>query len=81
MCARDLNGWVGDRLRLGITGGFGVLGENNNGRRVIDFCAVRGLCFGNTHIEHRSLKKYTSLARGHDGMEVMSMIDLVLVKS
>ena len=34
----DLNGWAGDRLREGITGGFGVPGENN-GRRVIDFCA------------------------------------------
>ena len=27
-----------DGLRVGITGGFGVLGENYNGSRVIDFC-------------------------------------------
>ena len=30
-------------MRSGITGGFGVPGENNNGREVIDFCAEKGL--------------------------------------
>ena len=43
-----LDGWVGDRLRVGITGGFGVPGENDNDRRVIDFCAERGLSVSNT---------------------------------
>ena len=43
----DLNGWIGDRTRAGITGAFGVPGENNNGRRVVEFCAERGLCLGN----------------------------------
>ena len=38
---RDLNGWVGDRLREGMNGGFEVPEENDNGRRVIDFCAGR----------------------------------------
>ena len=31
-----------DRLRAGITGEFGVPGENDNRRRVIDICAERG---------------------------------------
>ena len=31
----DVNGWIGDRTRAGITGAFGVLGENDNGRRVL----------------------------------------------
>ena len=39
----DLNGWTGDRLRAGITGAFGVPGENKNGRKVVEFCAERGL--------------------------------------
>ena len=39
----DLNGWIG----AGITGAFGVPGENNNGRRVVEFCEKRGLCVGN----------------------------------
>ena len=30
----DLNGWIGDRTRASISGAFGVLGENDNGRRV-----------------------------------------------
>ena len=37
----DLNGWIGDRMRAGITGAFGVPGENNNVRRVVEFL---GLC-------------------------------------
>ena len=37
----NLNGWIGDRMRAGITGGFGVPGENDNGRRVVEFCAER----------------------------------------
>ena len=44
----DLNGWIGDQKRDGITGGFGVEGENENGRRVIDFCAEKGMCVSNT---------------------------------
>ena len=26
----DLNGWIADRVRAGITGAFGVPGENEN---------------------------------------------------
>ena len=43
----DLNGWIRDRTRAGITGAFGVPGENDSGRRVVEFCAKRGLCVGN----------------------------------
>ena len=34
----------------------------------------------NTYFEHKSLHKYTRVAKGQDGVEVKSMIDLVLVK-
>ena len=54
----------------GIIGGFSVPGENDNGRRVIDFCAKRGLCAGNTYFKHNSLHKYTRVARGQDGVDV-----------
>ena len=33
-----------------------------------------------THFKHRSLHKYTRVARGRDGVEIKSMIDLMLVK-
>ena len=33
-----------------------------------------------TYFEHRSLHKYTRVARGQDGAKVKSMINLVLVK-
>ena len=35
---------------------------------------------GNTYFEYRSLHKYTKVAMGQDGVEVKSMVDLVLVK-
>ena len=40
----DQNGWIRDRTRAGITGAFGVPGENDNGRRGVEFCEERGLC-------------------------------------
>ena len=76
----DLTGWRGDRTRAGITGAFGVPEEKDNGRRVVEFCAERGLCVGNTYFEYRSLHKYTKVARGQYIVEVKNMIDLVLVK-
>ena len=61
----DLNGWIEDRMRASITGAFRVPGENDNGRRVVEFCAERGLCVGNTYFKHRNLLKYT---RGQGGV-------------
>ena len=52
------------RMRAVITVAFGVPGENNNNRRVVEFCAERGLCVGNTYFKHRGLYKYTRVARG-----------------
>ena len=55
----DMNGWIGDRVvRAGITGAFGVPGENDNGRRVVGFCAERGLCAGN---QSRAIRYYSPL--------------------
>ena len=54
----DLNGLIGDKTRAGITGAFGVPGENDNGRRVVEFCAERELCVGNTYFKHKSLYKF-----------------------
>ena len=42
--------------------------------------AERGLCVGNTYLNHKSLYKYTRGTRGQDGEEVKNMIDLVLMK-
>ena len=64
----------------GISGTFGVPRRNYNGRRVVEFYAKMGLYVGNTYMEHKSFHKYTRVARGQDGVEVKSMLDLVLVK-
>ena len=76
----DVNGWIGERVKSSITGTFGVPGKNGSGRRVVEICVQRGLCIGNIYFEHKSLHKYTRVARGQDGVEVKSMINLVLVK-
>ena len=77
---KELIRWIGDRMRAGITGAFGVTGENDNDRKVVEFYAEKGPCVGNTYFKHRSLHKYTRVAGGQDGMDVKSMIDMVLVK-
>ena len=46
----------------------------------MEFCAEKGMCVCNTYLKHRSLHKYTRVARGQEGMVVKSMKDLVLVK-
>ena len=76
---QDLDGWVGGRTRGGITGGLNDPGEIDNGK-VIDFSVEKGLCVGNTYLEHKSLHKYTRMDRDQDGVEVMSTIEFVLVK-
>ena len=59
----DLSRRIGDRLRQGITGAFGVPGENDNGRRVVEFCAERELCVGYMYFERKSLHRYTRMAK------------------
>ena len=76
----NLNGWIEDRTRDGVTGAFGVPGENDNGGRVEEFYAERGLCVGSTYIKHMSLHKYTRAAKCQNGVEVKSMINPVVVK-
>ena len=64
-----------DRLRVDITGGFAVPGEKDNGRKVIDFCAEKGLSVSNT--------LSTGDCRSTPGWlepKMERMIDLVMVK-
>ena len=55
-------------MRASITGAFGVPGENDNGRKVVEFCIEKGLCMGYIYFKDRILHKYTRVARGHDGV-------------
>ena len=71
---------TGKREITGITGALGVPGENDNERRVVEFCAEMGLCVGNTYFEHKSSHKCTRVSKGQVRVEVKSMIDLVLMK-
>ena len=80
MCLGNLNRWNGDVVRTCITGAFGVPGENDIGRREMDFCAERWLCLDNKYFEHNSLHKHIKVARGQDEAKVKSITDLVMVK-
>ena len=67
----ELNGWIGDRTKAGITGASGVPGENANGRGVVEFFAAeRGLPVDNTCVKQRGLYKYTKVASCQDGVEL-----------
>ena len=39
----DLKGWIEISMKVGIICGFGVPGENDNGKKLIDFC-VETVC-------------------------------------
>ena len=56
-CALDLNEFIENRTTTGITGAFGVPGENDRGRRAVEFCAERELSVSNTYFKHRSKHK------------------------
>ena len=47
---------------------------------MIDICAEKGLSVSKTYFDLMNLHRYTRVDRRQDVMEVMSMIDLVLVK-
>ena len=49
----DLNEWIGDNVSVSITGTFGFLRENDNGRRGVDFCEENGLFVGYTYFKHK----------------------------
>ena len=55
---------------MAITCAFGVPREKDNGRRVLDLCAERGLCMHNRQFKHKSLHKYTRGDRGQDGVMI-----------
>ena len=50
--AGNLNGWAEDRVTDNITITFGVPGEYENGRRIVDFC---------TKMEFHVVNKYFNL--------------------
>ena len=45
-------------MRTGITGAFGVTGESDNGRRVVELYAERRVCVGNKYFNHKGMHKH-----------------------
>ena len=75
-----LNGWIKGRVRADITGDFGVSGEHD---MVEEWCSsvLKGDYAWVAHtLSTVILHEYISVARGLDGVEVKSIIDLGLVK-
>ena len=73
--AEELSGWVCFRMRGNIIGVFGVTFENKK-RRLVDFCAERGLFIYNLYFKFKNTLEYTRVVRDQDGIQVMSMIFL-----
>lgn len=68
----DLNVWIGDRKRNGITGSFGVVRKIGNGRKVIGFCKKRGIRVKYI-LEHKTIHKHMKVI-------LKEIIDYVLAK-
>ena len=56
-------------MRENVIGVFGIPGENEKGRRAVDFCAEIG-CASNMYFMHKNVHKYTRTAIGLWGMEL-----------
>ena len=54
---KDLNGWIGDMVRIDIMGAFGVPEEKDDEEEWRSSMFERGLCGGNTYFEHKSLHR------------------------
>ena len=48
-------------------------------KRVINVCALRGLCVGSTYFKHKSIHKYIRMAIEGDRIEIMSIMDMVVI--
>ena len=70
----DLNARGGERQVDGITGMYGVPGENENGEWLVELCAERELVIGNTWFKKKLCHKYT-WERG----DQKSLLDYVLI--
>ena len=68
-----------DGMRVGISSGFGVLDESDNGRRMINLCVNGDYVWVILTSSTRVCINITG-ARGQDEVEVINMTDLVLVK-
>lgn len=53
----DFNGWVSNRARGEVKGAFRVDVENQNGEKIVDFCAEKMRVI-NTFFHHWDIHKY-----------------------
>ena len=69
----DMKGWNGDRVRAGVTVAFVVPEENEKEKKggALRWKGISVLATNTSNLR---------VAKGQDGVEVKSMIDLVLVK-
>lgn len=76
--AGDFNGRVGRKKEEweGTLGNYGVGDVNENGIRLLEFCACNGLSISNTFFCHKPLHQYTWM---HPKSKKWHMIDYVLV--
>ena len=75
----DLNAKVGNREVAGVTGKFGVPGENENGEYLLNMCAERELMIGNTIFGKKKIYKYTWVRVVEGKVVERALLDYVLV--
>ena len=76
-------GWkkgVRERVKKGKTSASGVIGKYMNERRMVDVCAERALCVGNTYSKHTHVRKHTKVDKGKVGMEVHEGVAVFMSK-
>ena len=75
----DLNARVGDREIEGVTGKYGVQGENESGERMIDMCVEQELAVGNSYFKKKRKNKYTWIRVAAGRVIERALMDYVLI--
>lgn len=73
----DFNGRVGRKINDDVVGNWGEDTENDNGKRLIEFCKEQECVIMNTKFKHKDIHKYTWI---NPSRNLKSIIDYVIVR-
>ena len=75
----DLNARVGDGEGEGVVGKYGVTGENESGKRLLDMCVEQELVIGNSFFKKKVINKYTWIRVANGRVIERALMDYVLI--
>ena len=75
----DLNARVGDGELECVVGKYGVSGENESGKRLLDMCVEQELAIGNSFFKKKGINKYTWIRVANGRVIERALMHYVLI--